>query len=161
VLLWGQDPSTPASDPVDDDTPVTRIVRIVGSRHGDATSDAAIGDVLQVAVAGGTHGELRIYRDDREVVLRCPGQAGCTREPGRLSAELPLTGPGRYRAVYLLTRSPGHAEDPALSRSKGVVQNHGSMRYEVQQPRSTTGTLEGDLAACGCASRAAVPIVVR
>lgn len=117
-----------------DAVPAMTIVRGQGGR-GDGTAGAAIGDVLRVDVAAGA-GELRIYRDDREVVARCPGQAGCTQAAGHLTVELPLTAPGRYRAVYL---------QPAP-------------RAPLREP---TGTLDGDLASCRCESRTAAPVMAR
>jgi len=111
----------------------TQIIRTPGSRSGGHTTEAALGDVLRAVVIAAEKGELRIYRDDRDVVVRCPGQAECAQAPERLTAELRLTAPGRYRAVYF--------------------------RRAASVP--STGTLDGDLNACGCASSTAVPIVVR
>jgi hypothetical protein len=133
LLLWWQHSPAPSTDPSKDERLSSHIIRSQGSRSSDASTEAAVGDVLQVEVTEENQGELRIYRDDREVVVRCPGQAECAQASGRLTAELRLSAPGRYRAVYLR---------PA-------------------QSISPTGTLDGDLAVCRCASRTTLPIVVR
>jgi hypothetical protein len=143
LLLWSQRQPAPVRDALDSSV---WIVSATGSRHGEATGEASIGDVLRADVAEVAGAELRIYRDDRELVLRCPGQAGCGRASGRTTAALHLTSPGAYRVVYFLPVpaqvgvSPGAPPAPS---------------------RPPTGTLEGDLAACGCASRTAAPIVAR
>jgi hypothetical protein len=93
----------------------------------------------QVARHGDAGGDAAIGDVLQVEVVRCPGQAVCTQAAGRLAAELPLIAPGRYRALYM-TRTPADSQAPALP---------------------VTGTLDGDLAACGCAASVAVPIVVR
>jgi hypothetical protein len=136
VLLRG----VPVEDsaPADDGAPSIDVVPGDGARRGDG-GDAALGDMLRVAAhAGG--GELRIYRDDREVVLRCP-RAACRHAEGGVIAELRVTAPGVYRAV-VLERAPASGDLPA-------------------PPLPATGSLEGDVAACGCAAQISVPIVAR
>lgn len=132
LLLWlhQRPPAVPAR-PYDEVLSI-RVLRGEGFRNGSGAT-AAIGDVLQVEVAEAGKGELRIYRDNRDVVMRCPGQADCVQAGGRLSAELRLRGPGEYRAVYLQPAPTG----------------------------PLTGTLAGDLAACRCEARTATPIVAR
>jgi hypothetical protein len=116
--------------PLDDGGPSIRVVRGEGAR-GDG-ADAALGDTLHVEAPTG--GELRIYRDDRDVVLRCIAGA-CTSTPGRVIAELRLSAPGVYRAVVLLPDA-----GPAIPM---------------------TGTLAGDADACRCTARTSVPIIAR
>jgi hypothetical protein len=50
--------------------------------------------------------ELRVYRDDRTVVLRCPGDARCRTGRDQLAVELPLPAVGRYRVVRFASREP-------------------------------------------------------
>jgi hypothetical protein len=71
------------------------------ARQGD---QASVGDTIVLEAKPGGEGELRLYRDRRELVLRCPGGQGC--EPagdqgGPLRAKAPLKAPGRYRAMVL------------------------------------------------------------
>jgi hypothetical protein len=62
---------------------------------------ARIGDVIIVHGRWGAEGELRIYRDDREVVLQCRTSAepGCRADGGAIAGEHKITAPGKYRAV--------------------------------------------------------------
>jgi hypothetical protein len=130
LLWWFHHPAEP---PTEQGELSARIVKAYESRSGDSSLDGALGDVLRVEIAHPRKGELRIYRDDQEVVLRCPGHAHCVYSSASLKVDLQLTAPGRYRAVYL---EPAPMNNPA-------------------------GTLDADLAACDCAPRMAVPIVVR
>ncbi len=45
--------------------------------------------------------ELRVYRDGRTLVLRCPGASACTRGPSEIGATLRLEARGRYQALVL------------------------------------------------------------
>jgi hypothetical protein len=75
---------------------------------------AAVGDVLVVKAQPTGGGELRVYRDRRELALRCPNGAGCSEvvEGGRLTLQgkLPLEAPGSYRVVLL---NGAHLPPPA------------------------------------------------
>lgn len=132
VVLWRQLPGAPDVDTVADGTPLTRVVHRAGSRAG-LGNDATVGDTLHVEVNEPGPGELRVYRDDQEVVMRCPGPPPCVRSARRLEGELRLAAPGQYRAVYLMPAPTGRL----------------------------TSTLANDLANCGCSSRVAVPVVAR
>jgi hypothetical protein len=124
-----------ARDPLDDSAPSIRVVRGESAR-GDG-GDAALGDTLHIE-ASVIGGELRIYRDDRDVVLRCPGDP-CTSTAGRMIAELRVSAPGVYRAVAL--------QRPDARRVPPVI--------------PVTGTLAGDADACFCTVRTSVPIIAR
>ncbi len=76
---------------------------------------------------------LRLYRNDKEVVLECPSAAPECRGGG-LAAELALSAPGAYRAVVLLPVG-------ALGRS--------------------TGSLDEDLTQCRCQSRLSAAILAQ
>jgi hypothetical protein len=104
-----------------------------GQRSRVAGTDAALGDTLQIRAQTWRGGQLRIYRDERVVVLQCPGQPGCSERNGALLAELLLAAPGTYRAVLL---RPAPASPPS-------------------------GSLDDDLAACECESTISVPVTVR
>lgn len=65
----------------------------------------ALGDTLRVRARLTGAGELRVYRDEGEIVLRCPGDVGCSerREGGQRSllGELRLAAPGRYDVIVV------------------------------------------------------------
>jgi hypothetical protein len=164
ALLWlvlrGSSTSAPApeSTPVpviasaDLDEPKMEIVR--GHARAGEAAVAAVGDTFTATLVmpAGRTGELRLYRDDREVVARCPGTPGCTSrvepevaatsaipEPAdgaaarRLSLRFPLLAPGSYRLVYL--------EGAALGEP--------------------SGDFDRDLARCGCKMKMLPPVSVR
>jgi hypothetical protein len=62
------------------------------------------GDVLtlEAQTGGASYAELRVYRDDTEIVLRCSTTLPCRRSGRRLSAELTLPAIGLYQPVLLL-----------------------------------------------------------
>ncbi len=66
---------------------------------------AGLGDTLLLEARPDGPGEVRLYRDRRELVLRCPGGEGCAlgSEGGRpvVRAKAPLKAPGRYRVMVL------------------------------------------------------------
>lgn len=133
VLLWMRRPQPLLTG---DDITVA-IERGAGPRSAAASSDdattAAVGDTLVFTVRARVATELRIYRDEQELTLRCPGFSGCSRRGRMLVARLPITAPGRYRA---LTVDPAPLERP-------------------------TGVLIDDLKACRCTIRPATPITAR
>lgn len=70
--------------------------------------EARPGDLLRLAATtgGARHAELRVYRNDVELVLRCSTERPCSRRGAGLSAALVLDGVGRYQALLLLSRDP-------------------------------------------------------
>lgn len=111
-------------------------LRPAGStRAATAPGRAALGDTLRIEVSGPADSVLRIYRNEREVVLECPSASSqCLAGTRELAAELTLSVPGSYRAV-------------------------------VQRPASRvsppTGRLDGDLARCQCETRISSPVVAQ
>jgi hypothetical protein len=91
--------------------------------NGDVTR-ASLGDALVLKAWLSGPGEIRVYRDGGELVLRCPGGEGCAEanEQRRRLLEVSLTppAPGRYRAVLL-----GGAALPAPPASE---QEHEALR---------------------------------
>lgn len=74
--------------------------------RGEHRSDqAAVGDTLVLRARPEGEGEVRLYRDRRELVLRCPGGEGCERATERGQSlwrvKAPLKAPGRYRAIVM------------------------------------------------------------
>jgi hypothetical protein len=67
------------------------------------------GDRLAIRAVVGGPAELRVYRDDAEMVLRCADAAPCARDGRTLSADWALPGPGRYRALLIVGPAPAPA----------------------------------------------------
>lgn len=94
LLAWCTGAAPPAGDAL--------AVQVIASGTHRGSGSAAVGDRLIARVSAGSGAvELRVYRDDREVVLRCPGDAGCRREGDALVGEVVVSEPGRYRIVRL------------------------------------------------------------
>jgi hypothetical protein len=72
---------------------------------GGETARASLGDAVAFEAWLSGPGEVRVYRDGGQLVLRCPGADGCleARELRRrlLKVDVTLRAPGRYRAVLL------------------------------------------------------------
>jgi hypothetical protein len=64
------------------------------------------GDLLRLTAAtgGARHAELRVYRNDSELVLRCSAERPCSRRGEELRATLLLDAIGRYQPLLLLSR---------------------------------------------------------
>src|SRR5262249_15949993 len=71
-------------------------------------TEAQPGDRLMLrATTGGTlNAELRVYGNDRELVLRCSNEPPCTRQDDKLRAALNLDTVGTYQPVLLISRRP-------------------------------------------------------
>ena len=96
-LIW-----TPAQHP-----PGLRIEINAGAtvRRG---AEAHPGDLLRLAgsTGGARHSELRVYRNDAELVLRCSTEAPCSSRRGELKASVVLDGIGRYQPLLLYSEKP-------------------------------------------------------
>lgn len=111
-------------------------IRSAGStRTSPGSGRAALGDTLRVEVYAPADALLRLYRNEKEIVLECPSAAPqCLSHTRGLAAELTLSAPGSYRAVVL--------------------------RPASKVPRST-GELDDDLAACRCETKISLPVVAQ
>jgi hypothetical protein len=76
-----------------------------GVRRG---AEAQPGDrlLLEARSGGGAQAELRVYRDDHELVLRCSTQPPCRRRGDTLRATLTLPAVGTYQPLLLLSDQP-------------------------------------------------------
>lgn len=63
-------------------------------------TSAKVGDSVRATASGGRHRAVWIYREDRELVIACPGATGCL-AGDTLVAETVLRVPGRYTVVAL------------------------------------------------------------
>jgi len=75
---------------------------------------------LRAETAGSPQAELRVYRNGRDLLLRCPGDASCQRKGSELSATLLLSSPGTYQAVLVLD------DDPLPPPGKGLDPDAGA-----------------------------------
>ncbi len=75
---------------------------------GAATRSGAahVGDVVRPVVRGAGHRALWVYRGDREIVVACPGGAGCREDDHQLALELPLGAPGSYAIIAIVSAQP-------------------------------------------------------
>ena len=70
--------------------------------------EAQAGDLLRLtAAAGGArHAELRVYRNDTELVLRCSTDRPCSRRGDEVRAAILLDTVGRYQPLLMRGESP-------------------------------------------------------
>jgi hypothetical protein len=77
--------------------------------------EAHPGDLLRLAAttAGSRHTELRVYRNDSELILSCSTEPPCSRDGGELRAAVVLDGVGRYQSLLLVSGKslPASASD--------------------------------------------------
>jgi hypothetical protein len=96
-LIW-----TPAQQP-----PGLRIAVEAGGtvRRG---AEAHPGDLLRLAgsAGGARYSELRVYRNDLDLILRCSTEAPCSTRRGELRAAVVLDGIGRYQPLLLYSDQP-------------------------------------------------------
>jgi hypothetical protein len=95
--------------------------RATGARPGDRLD-------LRAETGGSPHAELRIYRNRRELVLRCPGDSGdpsCQSEDGEIRASLTFASVGDYRAVLVLDDEPLPRPRKGLDPDAGSVFDQG------------------------------------
>ncbi len=70
--------------------------------------EAKPGDLLRLTAStgGARHAELRVYRNDAELILRCSTESPCSRKGEDLRASVVLDGIGRYQPLLLLSKNP-------------------------------------------------------
>ncbi len=77
--------------------------------------------VLKAATGAARFSELRVYRHDTALVLRCSSEAPCIRQGGELRATLLLDAPGSYQSLLLLSEKPLPAPSSDLDRDSGAA----------------------------------------
>ncbi|HEY0553610.1 MAG TPA: hypothetical protein VGG20_05050 [Thermoanaerobaculia bacterium] len=70
--------------------------------------EAQPGDLLRLTAAtgGSRHAELRVYRNDTELVLRCSTERPCSRQGDELRAAVLLDTVGRYQPLLMRAEKP-------------------------------------------------------
>jgi hypothetical protein len=111
----------------DPDAPPLLAIRIDRSGAPLRGSAPHPGDLLVVRgqAAGRRHMELRVYRADREVVLRCATEPPCHPSGDAVEAGVALIEAGRYRAVLLSTDRPLPPADATLDQAAAQVSEEG------------------------------------
>lgn len=87
--------------------------RSAGARPGDRLD-------LRAETAGSPQAELRIYRNRRDLVLRCPGDPSCKSEGGELRTSFTFLSVGDYQAVLV------HGPEPLPPPGKGLDADAGA-----------------------------------
>ncbi|HEU4534567.1 MAG TPA: hypothetical protein VFS00_10635 [Polyangiaceae bacterium] len=109
-------------------------------RSDSKPDEAAVGDTLVAVARPEGAGELRVYRDRRELVLRCPGGASCSvaREGNRsvVRGTQVLKGPGEYRIVALsgarVPEPSGRGEDADLQAAQAAGATFDTQIFRVK-----------------------------
>ena len=89
--------------------PAPPIALALASEHRGAVlrgDTAHVGDLLRPVVRGDGHRALWVYLGDRELVVACPGAAGCTSTAHDLALELRLSAPGSYTVIAIASPAP-------------------------------------------------------
>jgi hypothetical protein len=70
--------------------------------------EAQPGDLLRLtaAIGGARHAELRVYRNDTELVLRCSTERPCSRRGDEVRAAVLLDTVGRYQPLLIRSERP-------------------------------------------------------
>lgn len=100
IVLFLLRPTPPAAPSL-----VARVESGDTVRRGE---EAQPGDLLRLTATTGEapYAELRVYRNDAEMVLRCSTESPCTRQGQDLTATLVLDGIGRYTPLLLCSKKP-------------------------------------------------------
>ena len=87
------------------------------------------GDLLVLRAQGGgrRHIELRVYRSERELVLRCAEGLACSPSGDRVNTSIELSQAGRYRAILLATDRELPSADTTLDQAAAQVSNQGGV----------------------------------
>jgi hypothetical protein len=83
--------------------------------------------VVRARAEGRRHIELRVYRADRELVLRCAEGLACSPSGDSVDASVALAEAGRYRALLLATDRELPPPDATLDQAAAQVGDHGGV----------------------------------
>ena len=98
---------SPGRSPVEGTAPVLALAFEAGPerlRSGGPAVGATV--VVDGTAVQHDHAELRIYRDDAGLLLRCSTEPPCQRRDGRLGARFTIPAIGRYRVLLLQAPVP-------------------------------------------------------
>jgi hypothetical protein len=102
-----------------------------GSAPARRTAMVVAGDriSLRIRVNRGSHAELRLYRNDTDLLLRCSGQPPCRRDATGLSAEVTLDTMGRYQPVAVVSAQPLPPAGKGLDSDSAAAFESGAAVY--------------------------------
>ena len=127
ALRWSA--ATPAVAPL-------ALLVVVESGPSTARAQAVqVGDVVTATVRGGRHRALRIYRADDQLVLACPGGAGCSAHADQLTARLALDSMGHYAILALAAAAPLPAPRGAVDDDVAAASRSGAI-FELRELRA-------------------------
>jgi hypothetical protein len=90
-------------------------------------SSAHAGDRVHAsATGGGRHRAIWVYRNDRELVLACPGGPSCGSTLGATTAELTLPSVGSYLFVAVTSASPIPAPSGSYDADRAAAEQAGA-----------------------------------
>lgn len=101
---------------------------IIGGETVVRSASAHPGDRLELRAetAGAPYVELRVYRNERELLLRCPGDSSCKKTGNEIRASLTFPSAGEYQAVLVLDDEPLAAPGKGLDSDAGAALDHGA-----------------------------------
>ncbi|HEV8631012.1 MAG TPA: hypothetical protein VGV61_11900 [Thermoanaerobaculia bacterium] len=90
--------------------------------------EARPGDLLRLVAStgGAAHAELRVYRNDRELVLRCADRQPCVRSGRSLRAIVALDAVGSYQPLLLVGEQPFPPPTADLDRDAAAALARGA-----------------------------------
>lgn len=93
------------------------------------------GDTLEVRIhtGGAAHAELRVYRDDSALIVRCTDQPPCTRSGDELTARIVLEQRGRYQIAFV------HGPQPIPAPTQQLDQD---LDQDLGQARAAGATVD-------------------
>ncbi|HEX4962488.1 MAG TPA: hypothetical protein VF173_16760 [Thermoanaerobaculia bacterium] len=91
--------------------------------RGGRVGEAQPGDLLLLAATtgGARHAELRVYRNDTELVLRCSTESPCLRRGEEMRATVLLDVVGRYQPLLILAKKPLPSPAPDLEKDTSAA----------------------------------------
>jgi hypothetical protein len=107
------------------DAPVHLAMRFErGAERTRGEGQATVGDTMVVEVSGlvAVTAELRIYRDDAGLALRCSAEPPCQRQGDRLLARWRVPAPGRYRILVATGAGPFPAPSGSYDEDASALQ---------------------------------------
>jgi hypothetical protein len=129
-FLWGKRAADPAA------FPLRLAVEVVADPNAQLRGQSArAGDrlALWAQVPTGQTAELRVWRDEAELVLRCPGAERCRRAGAELTGELQLPSVGRYHALVVSSSGALAPPLPRFDQDAAALLEAGA-QVEVAEP---------------------------
>ncbi|HSN25367.1 MAG TPA: hypothetical protein VLT45_03755 [Kofleriaceae bacterium] len=93
-------------------------------------TSAQVGDVLRATARGGAYRAVWIYRSDSQLVVACPGGAGCHSDGTALTATAKLDAVGDYSIVVLAADAALPAPHGALDQDVAAAARGGA-QYQI------------------------------